>query len=777
MHRSNPAAEIGVPIRHSIRTRLTVAFIGLVIGPLLLIGIVLSWQNFNAQRRQALDLQDAVARRVSTEVAAFFQQIEDQLYIVSQVQGLQGMLRHQQLSILTELLFYQNSFEELILLNGQGREQIHLSRSGLTTDNLENRAETDEFIIPWIRAETYHSPVRLDKNSGEPFMTIAVPLLNVRTGATEEVLVAEVRLKKIWTLIEEVQVGKGQSVYVIDEQGRVVAHRNPSVVLRGTRFDTNGREGIRRGLTGESVILAIETIHLDEQAFSIVAEQTTAEALAPARNSLNIIIITTFAALAIAGSLGFWSVQRIVQPIQTIAATARHISAGDLSRQVEITGHDEVGILAGAFNSMTGRLHDMLSGEKEQAAELRREIAERKRVEKEIRHLQNLLQSIADSMPAALVALDTEGRVLLWNPSAETMMNLTATQMHGQIPWDICPELARYRRLVEEVISTGQSVHKHKERSDIGNESIFHDVGVFPLQSNQIEGCVLRIDNITQQVRLEEMMFQSTKMASIGSLAAGIAHEINNPLAAMMQSAQILQRAFDVEPPKTRERLQLSGVDPESLDRYLQERELQVYLEGIRTSGARAAKIVTDLLSFSHKSPTGLALHDFNAMVQQTLDLAATDYDLKHGYDFRDVVVAYELSPDLPLVPCDRQQIQQVVLNLVRNAVQAMLKNIDAAPSKCEPRLTLRTSAQDDWVRLEVENSGPVIPAAAFPRLFEPFFTTKDVGEGTGLGLWVCWAIVVERHRGRIWAEAGREDGALFVVELPVSDPTNSSNS
>ncbi|MBN2002082.1 MAG: HAMP domain-containing protein [Anaerolineae bacterium] len=770
-------------MRNSIRKRLTMAFVGLAVGPLLLIGVLLSWQNFNVQRQHALALQGEVAHRVSVEITAFFDDLENRLRLVSQVQGQQGMSQEQRLNILTELLFYEDVFEKLILLDDRGQEQLHLSRRELTPDNLDHHTGADEFIVPLSSGKTYYSSIWLNPELVEPLMVVAVPVFNVRTGVVEGVLVSEVRIKRIWTLITEVQVAKGQSVYVLNAQGKVVAHRNPSVVLSDTNLDLFDRRRAEPGqigpglagpgLTGENAILTVETVRLGAQELNVVAEQTVSEAFAPARNSLYAIIFIIVATLMVAGSLSLWSARQIVRPIQAIAATAKAISTGDMALQVEVAGDDEVGILAKAFNRMTWQLRDMLSAEQERAAELRREIAERERVEKEIRYLQRLLQSITNSMPTTLIALDTEGRVLLWNPSAEQMMNLTAEQAQEQIAWEACPKLVRYRPLFEEVMSTGKSIYKHRDRLDLGGANIFWDVGVFPLRANQIEGCVLRIDDITQRVRLEEMMFQSTKMASIGSLAAGIAHEINNPLGAMMQSAQILQMAFNVEHPQTRKRLQSSGVNPENLERYLQERELQVYLDGIRVSGARAAKIVSDLLSFSHKEQTGFALHDLNAMIQQTLNLAATEYSLKRGYDFRDVAVVYELSPDLPSILCDRQQIQQVVLNLVRNAVQVMLENPDAAYVGYEPRLILRTSAQGNWVRLEIENNGPVIPQEVHSRLFEPFFTTKEVGEGTGLGLWVCWSIVVERHHGRIWAESGRERGALFVVELPVGGPTS----
>jgi signal transduction histidine kinase len=255
-------------------------------------------------------------------------------------------------------------------------------------------------------------------------------------------------------------------------------------------------------------------------------------------------------------------------------------------------------------------------------------------------------------------------------------------------------------------------------------------------------------------------------------LAAGVAHEINNPLGAMMQSAQMLQVVLDIQRPRVRQHLERLGLDPEGLANYLQERGLWEYLDGIRDSGARAAKIVADLLNFSRRASSDAAPRDLNLLVKQALDLAVTDYDLKKKYDFRNIELSRDFGQDLPKIICDGQQIQQVVLNLVRNAAQAMAEEMDRADAdkeeKYRPRLTLRTSVSSGWVRLEVEDNGPGVPEALRERLFEPFFTTKAVGEGTGLGLWLCWSIVVERHKGRIWIEPGGDGGARFVVELPV---------
>ncbi|MBN1582513.1 MAG: PAS domain S-box protein [Anaerolineae bacterium] len=407
------------------------------------------------------------------------------------------------------------------------------------------------------------------------------------------------------------------------------------------------------------------------------------------------------------------------------------------------------------------------------------DITERKRAEAEILRLQHLLQNVTDSMPSALITMDLDGRILTLNPAAEALTGQNAAQVQGQLLWQACPELERYRDAFERVVSERQISHRHKEQLVSKAGMVYHDTSIFPLEANGIEGAVLRIDDVTRRVQLEEMMLQSAKMASIGGLAAGVAHEINNPLGAMMQSAQVLQMAFDIQRPHTRERLLQCGIDPDNLARYLQERNLVEYLDGIRNVGARAAKIVSDLLSFSRKSSSDIAPRNLNELVEQTIALAATDYDLKKKYDFRDIEIVREFAPNLPQIVCDGQQIQQVVLNLVRNAAQAMTggepsnRRVGEPDSMSEwrPRLLVRTSLDSDnsVVRLEVKDNGPGIPEAMRPRLFEPFFTSKDVGEGTGLGLWLCWSIVVERHKGRLRFEPISKGGSCFVVELPTS--------
>jgi len=398
------------------------------------------------------------------------------------------------------------------------------------------------------------------------------------------------------------------------------------------------------------------------------------------------------------------------------------------------------------------------------------EIAERRQAEAEARHLQEVLQAVADSMPAALLALDVEGRVLIWNPGAEGLTGVREQEVLGRRVWDVSPVLARYRAMAEAVAQDGVPARRREQTVELGHRRV-RDVEIFPLNSGGVRGIVMRIRDVTRRVQMEEIAVQSAKMASVGGLAAGVAHELNNPLGAILQGLQMVDMAFDVDQPLTRTRLLEHEVDVEALRRYVEARDVPGYVQEMRAAAQRAARIVTELLGYSQSGGFELTTCDLNDLIRRTLDLAATDFDLRRQYDFRNIEIIWELDPDLPALSCDGPQIQQVILNLVRNAAQAMAVVAETRATEASPyraQLTVRTERLPGAVRMVVEDNGSGVPEPARPHLFEPFFTTREAGEGAGLGLWLCWTIVVERHGGWIWAESEEGRGTRVVVELPL---------
>jgi signal transduction histidine kinase len=305
---------------------------------------------------------------------------------------------------------------------------------------------------------------------------------------------------------------------------------------------------------------------------------------------------------------------------------------------------------------------------------------------------------------------------------------------------------------------------------EIHEETCYEDVTIYPLVANGVEGAVIRVDDVTERVRLEEMMIQSEKMLSVGGLAAGMAHEINNPLAGILQNASLLTNRLTGDLPANHKAAEAAGTSMQAIRRYMAERKLFGMLENIRTSGSLAATIVKNMLSFARKSDKVVSSRDIGQLLDQALDLLNTDYDMKKHYDFKQIKVVRKYAADVPAVPCEASKIQQVFMNILKNGAEAMAGMQDAPRP---PAFVLRVQDDGDWVQVEIEDNGPGMDEATRRRIFEPFFTTKPVGKGTGLGLSVSYFIVTEDHGGEMRVNASDGGGTCFVIRLPKQGKQN----
>lgn len=292
-------------------------------------------------------------------------------------------------------------------------------------------------------------------------------------------------------------------------------------------------------------------------------------------------------------------------------------------------------------------------------------------------------------------------------------------------------------------------------------------------QGIEINGelCTLNIvRDITEITLVQQTMVQTEKMMSLGGLAAGMAHEINNPLGIIVQSVQGMQRRFDPGLAANRAEAEALEIDLEAVQEYMSRRNILRYLDGVMEACTRATDIVRNMLNFSRKSDSGIIDQDVAALVRQAISLAEKDYDLKKKFDFRQIDVRLELSEELPSLPCIPAELSQVLLNLLRNAAHAMSEGGTHAPA-----ITVRASRQGDEARIEVEDNGPGIPAEQLKRVFEPFYTTKKVGEGTGLGLSVSYFIITTTHRGKISVDSTLGRGTRFTILLPLTRAARSA--
>ena len=258
-------------------------------------------------------------------------------------------------------------------------------------------------------------------------------------------------------------------------------------------------------------------------------------------------------------------------------------------------------------------------------------------------------------------------------------------------------------------------------------------------------------------------MVQTEKMMTVGGLAAGMAHEIHNPLSGVLQSSQNILRRLSSELPANQATADDLGLDLHTMNSYLEKRGILGFIEGIREAAERASRIVVDMLAFSSRSTAEFSPVSINELLDTVVRISANDYDLKKTYDFKKIDIVREYDPDMPDVACDRTEIEQVMLNLIKNAAHAMAGQENPA-RQC---IVLRTIDEGEWARIEIEDTGPGMNEEVQRRVFEPFFTTKPIGIGTGLGLSVSYYIITEQHKGTISVDSEPGDGSRFVIRLP----------
>ncbi len=392
------------------------------------------------------------------------------------------------------------------------------------------------------------------------------------------------------------------------------------------------------------------------------------------------------------------------------------------------------------------------------------DITQRKQDEEKLRSLRNYLSNIIDSMPSVLVGVDREGAVTQWNRRAEQVTGIRSERARSRHLDQVFPGLTHEMDRIRTSIRERRLLRDSKVPREGLNETRYEDVTIYPLIANGVEGAVIRVDDVTERVRLEEMMIQSEKMLSVGGLAAGMAHEINNPLAGILQNASVLENRLSGDLPANHKAAEAAGTSMDAIRRYMAERKLFGMLENIRSSGRLAAGIVKNMLSFARKSDKVVSSKAIGALLDQTLDLLKTDYDMKKKYDFKQIEVIREYNDAAVPVPCEASKIQQVFMNILRNGAEAMA---DSKDGQKQPTFVLRVQDDGDWVRAEIEDNGPGMDEGTRRRIFEPFFTTKPPGQGTGLGLSVSYFIVTEDHDGEMSVHATESGGTRFVIRLP----------
>lgn len=336
-------------------------------------------------------------------------------------------------------------------------------------------------------------------------------------------------------------------------------------------------------------------------------------------------------------------------------------------------------------------------------------------------------QEVVDALSLALCIVDASGRIRRANRAFSELMNVPPAVMVGR-PWEAFAQ-PEWRNEVAQLLERADGVATEMR---IGMRSF--QVSAFRVASGDGSGTVLLFEDETEARSLQEQLLQSAKLSAMGHLVAGVAHDLNNPLASVVGFADFLAELTDV-PPNLREPLAV-----------------------IREEAERASTIVRNLLSFARKTDNQRTATDLADLLESTMML------LRNTLMASRVEAQLEIEPDLPRLVVESSKVQQVFVNLVTNAAQAI------AGTGRPGTVTLRARRFLDGVAIDVIDDGPGIEPEVASRIFDPFFTTKAEQRGTGLGLPICQGIVRE-HGGRITVESVAGSGATFTVVLPQGQP------
>ncbi|HTI39318.1 MAG TPA: ATP-binding protein [Vicinamibacterales bacterium] len=351
----------------------------------------------------------------------------------------------------------------------------------------------------------------------------------------------------------------------------------------------------------------------------------------------------------------------------------------------------------------------------------------------EVERMRQFSENILESLNDGLAVFNQDGRVVRWNRQLEEIYGIRHEDAVGRHMNDLFDgPIAQMLRTSGAISAEGGAYYRvpMATRHD-PNRRLLINLAVTPLRDSQdaVVGTIVIVEDISTRVQLEEQLQISEKMASIGLLAAGVAHEVNTPLTGISSFTQMLLEGAEPDDPKTK------------------------VLEKIERQTFRAAKIVNGLLNLARPAQVESGPCDINAVINDVLSL------LEHQFKTGRIQVRKELAETPPIVQGIEYKLQQVFLNLFMNARDAM------------PRggwLTISTHADADAGRVEVSDTGTGIPAELLSRIYDPFFTTKEIGKGTGLGLSISYGIVQE-HGGTITCESQAGQGTRFTLRIPLA--------
>ncbi len=380
-------------------------------------------------------------------------------------------------------------------------------------------------------------------------------------------------------------------------------------------------------------------------------------------------------------------------------------------------------------------------GEIVAAMEMSIDITERKVLEKQVREFEERYHAIFDNIPNPVFVLDTGTlEILDCNASVKAVYGFDKESLIKRSFMELFKEEDRehYAGLIKSSLEINQAVHHNR-----AGEPIYVNIRISPSEFSGGEVFLVTTSDITKRLQAEQQLIQASKMATLGEMATGVAHELNQPLAVIKTASRFFMK-------------KINGHEKIADDvLYTMASEIDAYVD-------RAARIIAHMRDFGRKTDAGLERLQVNEILDRALQI------LGQQLKVRGIEVCWELEANLPEIKADPSRLEQVFINLLINARDAIEEKSQSVEEPFEKKITLSTRSKAGRVIAEISDTGCGIPDAILDRIFEPFFTTKKVGRGTGLGLSISYGIIQESS-GTIKAFSRPGKGTRFVMQFPTA--------
>jgi signal transduction histidine kinase len=787
-HTVSPVAE-KPRIRGRLFRKYIVLFVAVVCIALLANGLLEIWFSYQEHKSSLIRIQSEQAEAAAMKLNQFVKGIESQLGWTTQLPWSAGDLGQRRLDGL-RLLRQVPAITEVAFLDSAGKEQLRISRLAMDTFGSNRDFSKDPNFTEAIAHKVYYGPVYF-RHGSEPYMTLALAGTRRENG----VAVAEVNLKLIWDVVSQIKVGEHGDAYVVDTEGRLIAHPDISLVLRNTdmsalaqvraaRLTSNNTEAeavqVADDIEGRKVLTAYAVAQ--PMGWLVFVEMPVAEAYAPLYGPIIRSCLLLLGALVFAALAGLFLARRMVGPIQALQAGAARIGGGDFSQRISIKTGDELEALADQFNDMGSRLQESYS-DLERKVELRtQELAES--VE-ELRALGEVSQAVNSTLdlPAVLSTIvakavqlsDTEAGAIYVYDDLHQQFQMRAT--HGMSETLVAAISGRQINLHDTIIGLATKSREPVQIPDLrdsppsplqtpvlqaGFRALLtvpllrpdhvvgalvvrrHEPGLFPKATVDLlrtfaEQSVLAIQNARLFTEVEEKGHQLEIASQHKSqFLANMSHELRTPLNAILGYTELV----------------LDDIYGQVSDK------MRIVLERVQTNGRHLLGLINDVLDFSKieagQMTISVASYSLEEVLQNVFASVESLATRKH------LALKRDIQPHLPIGYGDERRIAQVLLNLVGNAI----KFTD------DGEIVVRARATNDSFDILVSDTGPGIAADEQERIFDEFYqadnSTTKTKSGTGLGLSIAKQIV-ELHGGRIWVESKLGQGSTFRISLPVT--------